>query len=239
MQLYRTLSILDKYRNTINVIFLCWIIAHSGSSQSIDKSYSYKNFDGSEVQITFNLKQSTIDYFNRNWYDIISRSNNKRENYFRLIKSLFYDNQDSLGFVYNMFNQNLHDVSDEYFINTVIRFVQSLPYKIPPSNFNGKKTSGILAPMICLSQGYGDCDTKSLLLCCILGHKYELLFLVGESHAFIGIKSDPSQGKEYVEIKGCNYVLCEMTSFWPLGELPVSSKYDINSGKYQYTILKY
>lgn len=208
-------------------------------SQNNTYQYNYKNFDNSTVEIKLSINNSYIKYSNKNWFDLANMGSDKMTNYWKLVKSIFKNNRDSLKFVYKMFAKALPNVSDEYFINTVVRFVQSIPYKIPPMNYKGKKTSGLFAPAICLSEGYGDCDTKSLLLCCILAHRYKLIFLVGSSHAFIGIKIPPINGQEYVEIDGEKYVLCEMTYFWDLGNLPTSSKYDINKGKYQFCKLIY
>jgi hypothetical protein len=209
------------------------------NSQTLDRSFHYTNFDGSSVDIDLEINESFVNYSNQNWFDIGTNTLNSSKNYFNLVQGIFNNNRDSLKFVFDMFEITLYNVSDEYFINTVIRFVQSIPYKIPPLEYKGKKTSGLFAPVICLAEGYGDCDTKSLLLCSILAHKYELIFLMGSSHAFIGIKTTPQTDQEYVEINGFKYILCEMTSKWPLGKLPVSSVSDINARKYKYLILKY
>jgi hypothetical protein len=215
------------------------MMMNSAYSQNMKKEYQYKNFDGAKIKIELELTDSYIKESNQNWFDLVKMEFNADKNYFSMIESLFNNNKDSLRFVFDMFQGAMPNVSDDYFINTVIRFVQDIPYKLPPMIYKGKSTSGIFAPAICLAEGYGDCDTKSLLLCCILAHKYELIFLAGTHHAFIGIKCDPVEKQEYVEINGKNYVLCEMTYQWKLGFLPVSSKFDINKGKYKYIVLKY
>ena len=210
-----------------------------GYSQNVKREYQYVNFDGAKVKIELELTESYIIESNQNWYDITKLGSDPNKNYFLMVESLFKNNKDSLRFVFDMFQKAMPIVSDNYFINTVIRFVQDIPYQLPPMLYKGKATYGIFAPAICLSEGYGDCDTKSLLLCCILAHRYELIFLAGTQHAFIGIECNPGNKQEYVEINGKKYVLCEMTYRWELGNLPISSKYDINKGKYKYIILKY
>jgi hypothetical protein len=222
----------------ITIARVCFIVDFA-NAQTIDKDYSYKNFDDSQVQISLKIDQEFVHDSNQNWYELITTNSNKEENYDALVKTIFLKNKDSLRFIYEMFTNSLPKVSESYFINSVIFFVQSIPYKIPPLDYKEKKTSGLLAPAICLIEGYGDCDTKSLLLCCILAHKYELIYLTGARHVFIGIKIPPTKNQEYVEINGVQYVLCEMTSKWELGKLPVSSIDDINKGKYRYQILKY
>lgn len=204
------------------------------------QNYQYTNFDGAAVDINLQINPSFLEYSNRGWKELVQNDRGSAlKNYFALVEEHFDRNRDSLRFVYQMFDSSLYQVSDAYFINTVIRFVQSIPYQIPPTIYKGKETSGLLSPAISLAEGYGDCDTKSILLACILGHRYEILFLAGAQHAFIGIKIPPLKGQEFVEINGSQYVLCEMTSAFPFGVLPSSSVYDINRGKYQYTILKY
>ena len=220
------------------LLILC-VVFHLSNAQALQKRYGYKNFDNADIDIQFDISRSLIQASNQNWYSIINITPDPSKNYFSKIQAIFSSNKDSLKFVFDMFEQALPSVSDEYFINTVIRFVQTIPYKIPPIKYQGKVINGLFAPVICLAEGYGDCDTKSLLLCCILAHRYDLMFLAGARHAFIGIKVKPDNGQEYVEINGVSYVLCEMTSKWPLGVLPVSSRKDINQGKYQYQILKY
>jgi hypothetical protein len=230
------------YRKFITIsIGTIFIIFFSKLSycNSIDREFEFENFDGSKVKIQLSFSESLLNYSNQSIHTLIIPSSDSNKNYSNLIESIFMRNKDSIRFVYEMFTNCLYNVSDDYFINTVIRFVQSIPYKIPPLTYNGKSTSGVFSPAICLYEGYGDCDTKSLLLCSILAHKYELIFLFGAKHAFIGIRITPAQDDEYVEINNVKYVLCEMTSKWKLGKLPVSSVFDINKGQYKYLNMKY
>lgn len=211
-----------------------------GHAQTLNKKFQYTNFDGAQVKIELQIDKEFINNSsNKNWYDRITIRGNSQQNYDALVKAIFLQNKQPLKFIYEMFMVSMPNASEQYFVNSVIYFVQSIPYKIPPSEYKGKKTSGLFTPVVCLAEGYGDCDTKSLLLCSILAHKYELIYLNSTRHAFIGVKMQPTANQEYVEINGIQYVLCEMTSKWKLGKLPVSSVEDINNGKYRYQILKY
>ncbi len=206
----------------------------------VSKTYTFENFDGAKVNLILSIDQASINASLMDWQDLLTNPKpSPKANYFGLIEAHFKINKVPLRFVFEIFDRALPHVTDSYFINTVIRFVQTMPYQLPPLEYEGIKTGGLLAPVLSLKEGWGDCDTKSLLLMCILGHRYEMLFLAGAKHAFIGIKAEPGSGQEYVEIKGSKYVLCEMTSLWRLGELPATSVKDIDSGKYNYTILKY
>ncbi|GEM_PF-5384708 len=224
----------------ILVLLSCSLGNHVFAQSTVKRDFSYENFDGAQVNLTLNINQSYLDASLVNWYDMLAApKSDPKANYFDLVEAHFNKNKESLRFVFDVFDKALPHVSDAYFINTIIRFVQSIPYQIPPADYKNIKTGGILAPALSLDEGWGDCDTKSILLMCILGHRYELLFLAGASHAFIGIKAEPGASQEYVGINGKKYVLCEMTSKWRLGQLPASSVKDINSGKYNYRIFKY
>jgi len=43
-------------------------------------------------------------------------------------------------------------------------FVQQIPYKRPPEVYKGRYINGYFVPPICLAEGYGDCDSKVILL---------------------------------------------------------------------------
>jgi hypothetical protein len=106
-------------------------------------------------------------------------------------------------------------------------FVQSMVYRIPPRvrrTRSGRlvKTGGITMPIETLYNGYGDCDTKSLLFASILANfpHQRLIFLIGDGHLFVGVRGTPRLNDHYVEIRGTRYVLIEMTRPWPVGRIP-------------------
>lgn len=53
-------------------------------------------------------------------------------------------------------------------LRSFLGFVQQIPYKQPPQIFNKRYINGYFVPLLCLSEGYGDCDTKAVLLADLL-----------------------------------------------------------------------
>lgn len=108
----------------------------------------------------------------------------------------------------------------------IASFVQSLEYRIPPTtryNGDGKKVhiGGLTMPLETLYNGYGDCDTKSVMFASIMKN-YKgagMIFLKGEKHIFVGIRMEPRMYEKYVVINGEKYVLVELTYPHPLGKI--------------------
>jgi len=221
------------------VLIAITLLLFLGVGHAKEVNYNYINFDGAKVSLKLDIRDSYLAHSNQDWHELLGHSMDTNEDYLEYTKMLFAKEEFPLRFLFEIFDQNLATVDDEYFINTVVSFVQTLPYKIPPTEYKGKNTSGILAPALCLAEGYGDCDTKSLLLACILAHKFDLIFLAGDHHAFIGIAYTPRLTDHFVTIDRVEYVLCELTSRWPLGKLPNSSIHEINKKKYSYIKLGY
>lgn len=54
-----------------------------------------------------------------------------------------------------------------------LSFVQQIPYRQPPEVYKGRFINGFFVPPICLAEGYGDCDSKAILLADLLSVKHE------------------------------------------------------------------
>ena len=174
--------------SVINIFVFSYAVALN--AQNLQKTFTFKNFDGSDAKLTLQISEVYYDTSIVDWTKYrTSYSSSTDQNYTQLISGLFKEHKPRLKFVFDAFQNALKGVSDEYLLKTMIRFIQSessLPYKIPPEVYKGKRTSGILTPVAALVEGYGDCDTKSLLFACIASHKFDVIFLVGPTHAFIG-----------------------------------------------------
>lgn len=106
-------------------------------------------------------------------------------------------------------------------------FVQSLEYRIDPdfrpaSDGTRILTGGVTMPLETLATGRGDCDTRCALLASLLASTKgtSVIFLEGQSHAFVGLLGAPRQGDRYVTVQGLQYVLVELTSPMPVGWIP-------------------
>ena len=82
--------------------------------------------------------------------------------------------------------------------------------------------SDVLMPAETLSVGWGDCDTKTVLLASMVGHLQDTsaVLLLGLKHAFIGVRTQPKRGDRYIEIQGVPYVLIETTAPLKIGQIP-------------------
>ena len=100
----------------------------------------------------------------------------------------------------------------ENLIGAVTSMVQtSVHYRIPPPLQGKKHTGGLLPPMTVIVDGWGDCDTKTLLLSSILANWPHML-MVGIAvphHYLMGILRIPNKGDVFVEYEGLQYVLIE------------------------------
>ena len=210
-------------------------IETSFSSLYINKNYKFTNFDNAAAELQLQIPKSLVDSSSMDWKKYAKSGNTAKQNYIAMIKGRFHEQKDKLKFVFDVFHDNLPNVSNDYLLRSIIRFVQAgIRYKIPPGEIGGVETGGILPPVVSLAEGYGDCDTKSLLFSCIASHGFDVIFLVGPMHAFVAIAGEPDKEQQFLEINKKKYLLCEMSQAWPLGKIPASTQSQIDSGKYYY-----
>jgi len=113
------------------------------------------------------------------------------------------------------------------FLGVIASYVQALEYRVPGMTRQARDgttlyTGGVTMPLETLYNGWGDCDTKSLLFASMLANLRGtgVIFLHGNNHVFVGIRGTPRQYDRYVKVQGINYILAELTAPWPLGMLP-------------------
>lgn len=109
-------------------------------------------------------------------------------------------------------------------------FVQSLTYAPQPANRvadDGTEMyiGGVTMPLEALATGTGDCDTKCVLLGALLSHVKgaRMVLLLSGTHVFAGVRGVPRPRDRYVRIKNDRYVLIELTSRWPVGQVPAEN----------------
>jgi hypothetical protein len=113
-------------------------------------------------------------------------------------------------------------------VETVSSFVQGLKYQVPDEHRPAPLgqdyriyTAGINMPLETLYNGWGDCDSKSVLLAtlltCIKG--YKVIFLRGDNHCFVGVAMTPKAKDHFTKFHGDSYVLIEATSYIPIGRI--------------------
>lgn len=123
---------------------------------------------------------------------------------------------------------------------TMASFVQGLAYRVPPTwrVRPGKErilTGGITLPIETLRNGWGDCDSKSLLFASLLSAAGErdVVFLEGDKHLFVGLRLPPRPYDQVVRLRGVPYVLVELTHSWPIGRVPVKARSGLGRGLYR------
>ena len=123
---------------------------------------------------------------------------------------------------------------------TMASFVQGLAYRVPPTwrAGPGKErllTGGITLPLETLRNGWGDCDSKSLLFASLLSAAgdRDVVLLEGDKHLFVGLRLPPRPYDQVVRLRGIPYVLVELTHAWPIGRVPVKARKGLGRGLYR------
>ncbi|MBP1660471.1 MAG: hypothetical protein H6P95_1663 [Candidatus Aminicenantes bacterium] len=106
-------------------------------------------------------------------------------------------------------------------------FVQSLAYASRTATRiadDGTEiyVGGVAMPLEALATGAGDCDTKCVLLGSLLSHVKgaRMILLRGGTHVFAAVRGVPRPRDRFVRVKNDRYVLVELTSRWPIGQVP-------------------
>lgn len=109
-------------------------------------------------------------------------------------------------------------------------FVQSLAHRELPAVRTAEDgteiyAGGVSMPLEALATGTGDCDTKCVLLGSLLAHvdRAKVVLLLGGDHIFVGVLSVPRPRDRFVRIRNERYVLIELTSCWPVGQVPAEN----------------
>lgn len=196
----------------------------------------WKDYDGNQYEGYIWTKASDYSkakYFKNN---LNIRQNTPRE-YDEIIYSLKENDKYNLGGVYQLFDsiREKGQLSKVKFAELLVSFVQDIPYAIiVPDDCNpnlyddkfireyltsenaqcdGFEKFGINSPVEFMSNLYGDCDTRTLLLYTMLAHyNYDVALFSSEyySHSIIGVNL-PISGIAY-KYENQRYVLWETTA---------------------------
>ena len=114
--------------------------------------------------------------------------------------------------IYILTNQTL---SDDYTqrepVELVIKFIQDIPYCIPPVQRDDIYTGGLFPPPQVFVNMYGDCDSKVVIFAGILSYyeNYEMLILKETGHILSGIKGIPKPYDAFYEYKNEKFIMAE------------------------------
>jgi len=142
-----------------------------------------------------------------------------------MISKSFYHTQQPFDVLYEESKKNGYNDSRKIF-GFFSSFVQNIPYGYVPEwriGPTGKKIYiyGITMPLETLANGFGDCDTKSVLFASLISHfrNVKVIFIELEQHIFVGVNMVPKRGEYYIQYRLGKYVLIEMTHPWPMGTI--------------------
>jgi hypothetical protein len=115
----------------------------------------------------------------------------------------------------------------------------AMEYRVPDDPEGNRETFGMLPPATCLARGWGDCDTKALLLATLIrdwatqsGQRSRCIAVLIPEHLLLGIQRTPMSGQYFVEFEGLPYVLMEAAgpASIPTGEIGESTKAFLDGG---------
>jgi hypothetical protein len=100
-------------------------------------------------------------------------------------------------------------------IELLLQFFQDYPYGVPPNIKNDRFTAGLFVAPYVFNEGYGDCDSKALLMASVLSHdqffKDRLAMILVPGHALLGLNMRPSVYDETFKYRHSKYIVAEPT----------------------------
>lgn len=135
------------------------------------------------------------------------RGNLLLPNYSKMIS--FYSNYTKP--IYELLKRTVPGGSRNERIETLMKFIQDIPYGIPPGNVGNRVISGIIPPPQLFTEGWGDCDSKAVLFSTIMAHDpdYEVIFLHVPKHMFSAVRGVPRPYQQYINYRGKKYIIAE------------------------------
>ena len=124
-------------------------------------------------------------------------------------------------------------------VGAMASFVQELEYRLPGEfriNADGDRilTAGAMMPIQTLAEGWGDCDTKSLLFASLVRSLdlADVCFVAMQDHLFAAVRLRASPGDHVIRHNGSDWLLVELSDAWPLGHVPQDHLMTIRHGNY-------
>ena len=97
-------------------------------------------------------------------------------------------------------------------IEIAMKFTQDIPYAIPDNYEKKKYTGGALCPPELLVEGYGDCDSKTILFAGILAYMInpnDILFVGQTNHMLAAIENESIPGGTHFNFDEKKYYIAE------------------------------
>ena len=194
----------------------------SPTEERFEWSWKYKRFETEEMIRKFGVPKSILEPFQFNQKNIKSRTKILEQSLFRAEGQTISPDFSKMVPYYMGFTAPLYALTQRTLgrnssprerVELLLRFVQDIPYGIPPTQSNNKVISGVLPPPQIFIEKWADCDSKVLLISSILAHepRYKILLVYLENHLLMAFEGRPRRGDQYIIHEGRKFILADPT----------------------------
>ena len=194
----------------------------SPTNEWYEWEWKYKRVETNEMIKKFGLPQSILEPYQATKKNVRLRNRVIKESFFKEERKKLYPDFNRIIPFYMGFTSPLYaltiktlgkDSTPRERVEFLLRFVQDIPYGIPPNRSNSKVISGILTPPQIFIEKWGDCDSKVLLISSILAHepRYKILLVYLENHLLMAFEGRPHPNDSFIVFQGSKFILADPT----------------------------
>ena len=197
-------------------------IFSSPSNEWYEWKWKYKRVETNEMIKKFGMPQSIFEPYPATKKNVRLRNQVIKKSFFKEEGNILYPDFNRMIPFYMGFTSPLYaltiktlgkDSTPRERVEFLLRFVQDIPYGIPPTHSNSKVISGILSPPQIFIEKWGDCDSKVLLISSILAHepRYKILLVYLEKHLLMAFEGRPHPNDSFIVFQGSKFILADPT----------------------------
>ena len=197
-------------------------IFSSPSNEWYEWKWKYKRVETNEMIKKFGMPQSIFEPYPATKKNVRLRNQVIKKSFFKKEGNILYPDFNRMIPFYMGFTSPLYaltiktlgkDSTPRERVEFLLRFVQDIPYGIPPTHSNSKVISGILSPPQIFIEKWGDCDSKVLLISSILAHepRYKILLVYLEKHLLMAFEGRPHPNDSFIVFQGSKFILADPT----------------------------
>ena len=194
----------------------------SPSNEWYEWKWKYRKSDTNEMIKKFGMPQSIFEPYRATKKNIRLRDQVINKSFFKREGNILYPGFNRIIPFYMGFTSPLYaltiktlgiDPTPRQRVEFLLRFVQDIPYGIPPIHSNSKVISGILTPPQIFIEKWRDCDSKVLLISSILAHepRYKILLVYLEKHLLMAFEGRPHPNDSFIVFQGSKFILADPT----------------------------
>ena len=194
----------------------------SPSNEWFEWKWKYKRVETNEMIKKFGMPQSIFEPYQATKKNVKLRNKLIKKSFFKEEGNVLYPDFNRMIPFYMGFTSPLYaltiktlgkDSTPRERVELLLRFVQDIPYGIPPNRSNSKVISGILSPPQIFIEKWGDCDSKVLLISSILAHepRYKILLVYLENHLLMAFEGRPHPNDSFIVFQGSKFILADPT----------------------------